>query len=146
MDYKEKINYNYNFSCSYKNEKNYEKSETNYRKDFLKAFNLDEFSEKKISITTNLLYKNFIKDSYIQNIIAEVLKINPQLKLFEKDEYKQKELAFTILFSYDYFYIFHKLVSYYLDRPKLESDDRDRLSKKENIKKELNSLISQKKV
>jgi len=143
---KEIINYNYNFLCSYKNEKDYEKSETIYRKEFLKAFNLDEFSEKIISTTTDLLYKKLIEDSYIQNIIIEVLKINPQLKLFEKDNYKPKELAFTILFSYDYFYIFHKLLCYYLDITKVNSVDVVIISKKKNIKKELNSLISQKKV
>lgn len=139
---KEKINYNYNFLCSYKNEKDYEKSETIYRKEFLKAFNLDEFSEKKISTTTDLIYNKIIEDSDIYNIINEILKTNPQIQIFEKDKCKQFGLAFTILFSYDYFYILHKLLSYYLDTTKVNSADVVILSRKENIKKELNSLIS----
>lgn len=127
------IGYNYDFLCCYQNESNYEESETMYRKDFLKAMNLDSYDDSKINYTITQIYNICKNKKEIQDILKQLLENNKELFLLQtinssdNDEENKKEdnleIIFTLFFSYNLFNLFHNLLRYYLDDKINESHD-----------------------
>jgi len=78
--------------------------DTLYKKELLEAFNISKYNHETISNTLKLLFQTY-KTSSIGNILE--LTIQSENKLpFKLD----KETAFTMLFSFEHFYLFHKFL------------------------------------
>ena len=69
-------------------------TENVYREELLKLFNKEEYDESMDSMVESLYYE--IKANENISALVEVL----------KERYDDEMMAFTILFSYDYFYLF----------------------------------------
>ena len=90
--------YNYSIKTTYLNiDDNLQ--DTQYRKEYLSAFNLEEYNEKIIFETIDLLYNKFKNNKQI----IELLKMNENniFGLSQQD-------TFLLFFSFEKFYYFHK--------------------------------------
>lgn len=92
------------FMCTYKlleEETEEEKGLKNllYNMQLLQMFNLNNYDENNINSKIDMLYDNIKNEKFIEILINE----NPYKKTLEKNE-----LVFRVLFSYDYFDLFHK--------------------------------------
>jgi hypothetical protein len=100
----ENAGYIFDFNTTYLEENNYEKSETLYRKQFLKVFNIEIYDFIEINKIIPIIYKT-IKNEVFFDELFETLKKNTQLPF----EIKKEDLI-LLLFQYDYFHYFHKLL------------------------------------
>jgi hypothetical protein len=90
--------YQTNFICTYHLVSDQDDSEALYQVQFLQAFNLETFVDKPINDITIALYKKF-----------ESNKIITKLMSFQ-NKFDDKELKFRLCFSYDTFYILHRIL------------------------------------
>ena len=90
---------------NYSTKLNYRESDcdTLYRKELLECFNLKEYSDNINNEISNLYLD--VKE-YYKNIIAQIKK-DKRLSIFGQVD---NEVAFTILFSWEYFYENHQLL------------------------------------
>lgn len=106
------IYYNYEYTVKYKNyfdDKDTEECESDcddiFRHDFLNAFYLKEYDGDKIDKIQMKIYDDLVKNKKMEELM---------LKLANSRLSSDKDVGFVIMFSYDYFYILHKIiVSYY---------------------------------
>ena len=112
------ICYNYDFICTYKSfDEDYYKKLC-YQIQMLQALNINKYDEFVVTKNTENIYY-FLKDYYEIDIIILVL----------KEKYKNSNLAFFInnnialfqlLFSYNYFDVFHKCLGVYIKDKKTD--------------------------
>tara|TARA_Y100000816_G_C25874131_1_gene456149 strand:- start:201 stop:599 length:399 start_codon:yes stop_codon:yes gene_type:complete len=100
----ENAGYNFDFNTTYLEENNYEKSETLYRKQFLKVFNIEIYDFIEINKIIPIIYET-IKNEVFFDELFETLKKNTKLPF----EIKKEDLI-LLLFQYDYFHYFHQLL------------------------------------
>tara|TARA_Y100000591_G_C21738561_1_gene648044 strand:- start:250 stop:651 length:402 start_codon:yes stop_codon:yes gene_type:complete len=109
------INYDYDFLCTYhliENDDNL--SSLCYQNQILQAFKLNNFDSQNINYNIQKLY-NILRDNEeikeIIDILSNKLTIFQFLK--QNNENIDKSLIFQMLFSYDFFYLFHNsLIKY----------------------------------
>ncbi len=109
------INYNYNFLCTYTDFSNNYYSNLCYQIQLLQAFNMqkyDEFILNKNIQSMFVLLKDNLEIKNILLLLSKKITNLSFLNIFNKEE--QIYLNYQLLFSYDYFYIFHKCFSNYL--------------------------------
>jgi len=117
----ENINYNSEFLCTYKSFTEEDYKTLCYQIQMLQALNINKYDEDIVSSYIEKIYY-FLQNYYEINIILLAL----------KDKYKSSSISFFIennnsalfqlLFSYDYFDIFHKCLCQYLRDKKLEKE------------------------
>ena len=95
--------YNYSINLKYKN-LDEEQSDTQYRKELLDVFSLQEYDEDMIKKQDTLFEK--LKNEYSE--ITSCIINNDRLALIRN---VNENDAFMILFSWDYFYDNHNLIS-----------------------------------
>ena len=93
--------YAFEVNTTYLAEKDYEKSETLYRKQFLKIFKLSSYDFKQIEAMLPAIFKAMYKNKMFDALFV-VLKNNSKLPIQLKDV----DLV-ILLFQYDYFHYFH---------------------------------------
>ena len=112
------IEYNKNFLCTYHLLDDLEESDILYKIQFFQAFKIDEKMEKDL-ISAKIMASDDEIFSYINCITGELFekyKDNEKVKLL-METYKSEnnlyneELLFSQLFSYDTFFIMHKIIS-----------------------------------
>ena len=96
--------YAFEVNTTYLEEKNYEKSETLYRKQFLKIFKMSSYDFKQVEMLLPSIFKALCKNKMF-DALFDVLKKNSKLPIQLKDE----DLV-ILLFQYDYFHYFHCLL------------------------------------
>lgn len=115
---------NTSFKMTYNNVTN-SLSDMVYQKQYLDAFNIKKYNNKLISDKLDIIY-NQLKDhpQIIQSInILEnksMDNIGLYLLLANSLEENKRQNLFSMLFSFEYFYIFHKCYFYYtknIDNP-----------------------------
>ena len=95
--------YNYSINTTYLDIKE-EEQDTQYRKELLKAFMTSEYTHKKVMKCIDFCFKLYGEQKQVKNILAELIKHS---KLpFELDQ----ATAFTMLFSFENFFHFHKAI------------------------------------
>jgi hypothetical protein len=95
-----------------------EEQDNLYRIQLLQAFGLDEWDDDVINSAIYELYESMKIDENLQNILLNVSKIEALQNLFEMsfgyidhDQEVDKNIIFiTVLFQYDYFYLFHRCI------------------------------------
>lgn len=117
--------YNYSIKLQYKN-LDEEHSDTQYRKELLDVFSLKDYNEEIIKKQDTLFQQ--LKDEYTE--ITKCVINNDRLALIRN---VSENDAFMILFSWDYFYDNHNLISAILN-----NKDRKVIDK---LKKKLINII-----
>jgi hypothetical protein len=117
------MNYKYDFLCTYKllenqdNQENEENEETDcanlcYQTQLLKALNMKNYDDFIITKNIEAIYF-FLKDN--NEVVSLLLALKEKYKNSSMAFFIENELAlFQLLFSYDYFDIFHKCLSKYI--------------------------------
>ena len=109
------LNYDYQFLCTYHLiENNDNLSSLCYQNQILQAFKLNNFDSQNINHNIQKLYY-ILRDNEeileILDILSNKLQIFQFLK--QNNENIDKSLIFQMLFSYDYFYLFHNSLIHY---------------------------------
>lgn len=137
------INYNNGFITTYKSfDQNYY-SDLCYKIQLLQAFNMIKYDEFMLQQNIQKTYYSLREEEKIQKIMSVLSQNNKQLEIFKafsKDFNKEAEdlFYFQILFSFDYFDLFHKFLCNFL---KKENDVRENTEDK-NLEELLQYIIS----
>ena len=102
--------YDITVNCEYKN---YE-TDTKYREEFLKVFKLDEFNENKL-IDNQCLLREYLEHErrFLRLIEKAAVKVSSILMDPSRDN--DKDFGITMLFSFEYFELFHNCIKSYVD-------------------------------
>lgn len=137
------INYNNNFITTYKSFDEPYYSDLCYKIQLLQAFNMIKYDEFMLQQNIQKTYYSLREEEKIQKIMSVLSQNNKQLEIFKafsKDFNKEAEdlFYFQILFSFDYFDLFHKFLCIFL---KKENDLREN-ELNENLEQLLQHIIS----
>tara|TARA_X000000368_G_scaffold346892_1_gene286343 strand:+ start:1194 stop:1538 length:345 start_codon:yes stop_codon:yes gene_type:complete len=91
--------YNYSIKTTYLDIEN-DIQDTQYRKEYLSAFNLENYDEEIIMDTINNLYQKY-KDN---KQLTELLQFGKQNNIYNFND----EMTFILFFAFEKFYYFHK--------------------------------------
>ena len=111
------MNYKCDFLCTYKLLENQENEETDcanlcYQTQLLQALNMKNYDDFIITKNIEAIYF-FLKDN--NEVVSLLLVLKEKYKNSSMAFFIENELAlFQLLFSYDYFDIFHKCLSKYI--------------------------------
>lgn len=111
-----------NFICTYHLMEDYNDSLELYRVQLLQTFNLDIFDDKIISEKIDNLYSKLKDNLEIKQILNKLYKLEKSnidflQSMSTEDNY---HIAFQLLFGYDYYYIFHKCYTQYINALNLD--------------------------
>ncbi len=110
--------YNTGFLCEYKNKED----ETQYRKEFLQALNLEEYQEEKIIDTQNSVSAKLCEIPEVKNVFIKASAKASQIMMAPNME-SDPDFGLIILVSYDYFDLFHLCMKEYLENNKTITDE-----------------------
>jgi hypothetical protein len=102
--------YNTSLNIDYKDEKYTNEHNVIYQKQFLKAFYIEEYDEKKVIKKMDQIYDDICNDNNMKKLFDEIKKRN---KIFPF-ELKDKDM-FSLLFSYDTFDLLHLFIKEYYE-------------------------------
>lgn len=105
--------YNYSIKLTYKDLESDEASDTQYRKELLAVFDMEEYTEEILEKQDNL----FEKINHHYSDIISLIRNNDRLALIRNLTDKD---CFMILFSWDYFNLNHNLISSILKEESVE--------------------------
>ena len=91
--------YNYSIKTTYLDIDD-KKQDTQYRKEFLDTFNLEQFDNESITTTTDYLFNKYKNNKQISSLI-QFHRNNNMYALSDN-------MAFMLFFSFENFYYFHK--------------------------------------
>jgi len=117
----ENINYNSEFLCTYKSMDEEYYQNLCYQIQILQALNISKYDDTIVSNHIEKIYY-FLQNYYEIDIILLALKEkykNSSISFFIENN---NSALFQMLFSYEYFDIFHKCLSQYLRDKKLEKE------------------------
>lgn len=112
-----KIMYNCDFLCTYQLFTDDEEiSKICYQQQLLQAFDLDKYDDEKIKESIEKIYSEISDLSEFKNLLTRVFENHDDLETtnhFSSENIFMinDPLSYYILFSYEYFYIFHKQYS-----------------------------------
>ena len=113
--------YQANFVCTYQFVEDPDESEILYQIQFLQAFNLEIFVDKPINDITNALYKKFESNKNITKLMSF------------QNKFDDKEIKFRLCFSYDSFYVLHRILCALINNETLLENEIDKLFNKLDI-------------
>tara|TARA_X000000950_G_C13921406_1_gene663650 strand:+ start:20109 stop:20492 length:384 start_codon:yes stop_codon:yes gene_type:complete len=102
--------YNTSLNIDYKHEKYKNENNSEYQKQFLKAFHIEKYDEKIVIEKMDQIYDDICNDNNMKKLFNEVKNRN---KIFPF-ELKDKDL-FSLLFSYDTFDLVHLFIKDYYE-------------------------------
>lgn len=91
--------YNYSIQTTYLDIDD-KKQDTQYRKEYLQIFDLEQFNNDSVTITTNYLFNKYKNNKQISSLIQFYR--NNNMYAFSDN------MAFILFFSFEKFYYFHK--------------------------------------
>ena len=107
-------NYNTNFISTYKQFEDIEASNICYKLQLLQAFNINHYNEDDLQKKMENIYNILRDNKYLKEIFLLLEKKHPQLKFINYNIKNLENFIYLqILFSYDYFYIFHRELCYF---------------------------------
>ena len=107
-------NYNTNFISTYKQFEDIEDSNICYKLQLLQAFNINNYNEDILQKKMENIYNILRDNKYLKEIFLLLEKKHPQLKFINYNIKNLENFIYLlILFSYDYFYIFHRELCYF---------------------------------
>ena len=109
--------YEGNFECNYKTTNN----ETEYRMEFLRAFKLTEYKEDVLIDKQNCLCKILCEDTNFKNLLGAASSKASRLMMSPEME-SDYDFGLMILFSYDYFNLYHECLREYMNQTETMND------------------------
>ena len=113
--------YNYSIKTTYLDIEN-DIQDTQYRKEYLSAFNLENYEEKKIMNIINELYQKYKDNEQINNL----LEFGKQNSIYSFND----EMTFILFFAFETFYYFHKALCQLNNNENIDSEIIKNLQKK----------------
>jgi len=109
----ERSYYNTNYDILYQNIEDVEKSDTQYRKDYLSVFGLKEYSYDKIKKGITSIHSKIKDNTSFKNIFESAKKHKHLMWLCSQDNEDITPLC--VLFNYDHFYLLHNCLKDYFE-------------------------------
>ena len=101
--------YNNEFICTYKSLEDEYSSNLCYQIQLLQAFNMTKYDDKILQINMEKIYNLLRENIHIKKIYSLIEKKYPEINFINSFNDNLDNLLFLqILFSYDYFDLFHK--------------------------------------
>lgn len=101
--------YDTKFICTYKSLKDNYTSNLCYQIQLLQVFNMMKYDDKLLQINMEKIYNLLKENIYIKNIYYLIEKKHPEINFLNSFKDNLDNFLFLqILFSYDYFDLFHK--------------------------------------
>ena len=110
--------YNCDFVCEYHNLQD----DTKYREEFLKAFNLTEYNEIKLISGQELILENIKHERRFERLLSNASKKASQI-LMDETKIDDKDFGLMVLFSFEYFYLFHNCLKSYINENGIYKDE-----------------------
>lgn len=109
------IDYDTSFLCTYNLIDEDDQSIICYQSQLLQAFKQTEYLDDKISVITSKIYDLLKDNKEIQEMLNILSKKLVLLQFFNsKNNELDNSFVFPMLFSFEYFHMFHKLLSNYI--------------------------------
>ena len=109
--------YNYSFNMSYLDVQDEFLSNSQYKKDLLKAFSLQTYNHEKIMKEIEVLYDKLKDNAQIIEILTNI-----KLKKYLPSFLMNNESCFVLLFSFENVNYFHKCLGYLLKNKPIDED------------------------
>jgi hypothetical protein len=106
--------YNTQFRCTYKNVVDEVQQEDQYRTEFLRAFNLEEFDEAIINKDVDVLFESLKKSP----IFVECME-KSALTFFSDD----LQIGLMGMFAFDFFYLAHPCICEFLENNTINEEN-----------------------
>ena len=113
--------YNYSIKTTYMDIED-DKQDTQYRKEYLSAFNIEQYEEKIIMEIISNLYEKYKNNEQIINLLNDEKNNN----IYGFNE----ELSFILFFSFEKFYYFHKALRQLNSNKNIDTEIIKNLQKK----------------
>mgnify|MGYP001491534447 FL=1 len=109
------INYNSQFICTYRQYDELEYQNLCYQIQLLQAFNMMKYDEYILQQNVESIYQRLRENKNIKNILTILSKKDKNIELLKYIPSEVKHLfIFQLLFSFEYFDLFHKCFSKYI--------------------------------
>ena len=109
------INYNSQFICTYRHYDEFEYQNLCYQIQLLQAFNMMKYDEYILQKNVEKIYQSLRENKNIKNILTILSKKDKNIELLKYIPSEVKHLfIFQLLFSFEYFDLFHKCFSKYI--------------------------------
>ena len=103
--------YNIDFQCNYMSIDNDDERHEQYQKDFLKGFRLNNYESTTISKYISEIFNKVKDNDKLYNLIIKAYNLTPiSMSNTINKSVHDYEYGVVLLFSYDYFWKFHKLL------------------------------------
>tara|TARA_Y100000389_G_C17328906_1_gene447020 strand:- start:502 stop:885 length:384 start_codon:yes stop_codon:yes gene_type:complete len=124
----ERTYYNTNYNILYQNIEDIEKSDTQYRKDYLSVFGLKEYSYDKIDEGITSLHTKIKDNTSFKNIFEAATKHKHLMWLLQGGNAS----ILWVLFNYDHFYLLHNCLKDYFEYKDISDENYNAILNKLN--------------
>jgi hypothetical protein len=123
--------YNNEFICTYKSLEDEYSSNLCYQIQLLQAFNMTKYDDKILQINIEKIYNLLRENIYIKKIYSLIEKKYPEINFINSFNDNLDNLLFLqILFSYDYFDLFHKELIHFFNNKNYNFEELEKLLNK----------------
>ena len=123
--------YNNEFICTYKSLEDEYSSNLCYQIQLLQAFNITKYDDKILQINIEKIYNLLRENIYIKKIYSLIEKKYPEINFINSFNDNLDNLLFLqILFSYDYFDLFHKELIHFFNNKNYNFEELEKLLNK----------------
>ena len=123
-----RVYYNTNYNVIYPTIEDAEKSDTQYRKDYLSVFGLNEYNYEKINKGITTLHSKIKDNTSFKNIFEAASKHKHLMWLLQGGNAS----ILWILFNYDHFYLLHNCLKDYFEYKDISDENYNAIINKLN--------------
>ena len=124
----ERSYYNTNYNVIYQNIEDIEKSDTQYRKDYLTVFGLNEYNYEEIDKGITSLHTKIKVNTSFKNIFEAAKKHKHLMWLLQGGNAS----ILWVLFNYDHFYLLHNCLKDYFEYKDISDENYNAILNKLN--------------
>ena len=124
----DRVYYNTNYNVIYPTIEDAEKSDTQYRKDYLSVFGLNEYNYEKINKGITTLHSKIKDNTSFKNIFEAASKHKHLMWLLQGGNAS----ILWILFNYDHFYLLHNCLKDYFEYKDISDENYNAIINKLN--------------
>ena len=124
----DRVYYNTNYNVIYPTIEEPEKSDTQYRKDYLSVFGLKEYDYEKINKEITSLHSKIKENTSFKNIFEAASKHKHLMWLLQGGNAS----ILWILFNYDHFYLLHNCLKDYFEYKDISDENYNAILNKLN--------------
>jgi 2-hydroxy-3-keto-5-methylthiopentenyl-1-phosphate phosphatase len=124
----ERSYYNTNYNVIYQNIEDIEKSDTQYRKDYLTVFGLNEYNYEEIDKGITSLHTKIKDNTSFKNIFEAAKKHKHLMWLLQGGNAS----ILWVLFNYDHFYLLHNCLKDYFEYKDISDENYNAILNKLN--------------